>query len=87
MIIKTKLEWRDKLRVWNENKQTIQIESIATTTNGEAFLAQNITAEQFEAATGAMLHVTGQDEDRIEITAFGEVPTVDIPVTVKVVME
>ena len=72
---------------WNENKQTIQIEGIAATTNGEAFLAQNITAEQFEAATSAMLHVTGQDEGHIEITAFGEVPAVDIPVAVKVVME
>ena len=70
---------------WTENVQRVDIPTITISSNGEVHLAQTITLEQIESATSAMLHVTSQGEGYIEITAFGDVPEIDIPIIVKVV--
>ena len=70
---------------WVDNKQTITNSYITTTTSGELTLAKTITAEQVQAAATGMLLITAQNEGSIEITSFGTVPEVDIPVVIRVV--
>lgn len=44
-----------------------------------------LTAEQQAAMAAAMIVCTGQGADRITLSAFGEVPTIDLPVNVMIV--
>ena len=70
---------------WVDNKQTLTNSYITTTTSGELTLAKTITAEQVQAAATGMLLITAQNEGSIEITSFGTVPEIDIPVVIRVV--
>lgn len=45
-------------------------------------LAGNASQEQTEAAVAGILRATGQGEGALTVTAFGEVPKIDIPVNV-----
>lgn len=69
---------------WTDNSQTISVSGISKNSCGSVAPAQNITAEQMSALCDAMLHVTGQSDGAITVTAFQEVPTVDIPIVVTI---
>lgn len=57
--------------------------SIATASNNLIVGAgDNLTAEQLEAMSAATIVCTGQANGRLTLTAFGEVPTIDLPVNV-----
>ena len=64
--------------------QTISVSGLTAAASGDIGLAQTATAEQRAAARAAMLCVTGQAAGTLTITADGDKPTVDIPVTVTI---
>lgn len=70
---------------WNENKQVIASSVFKADSSGELTLAKTITKEQVLAASNAMILITGQNEGNIEVTAFGEIPELDIPIVIRVV--
>lgn len=62
--------------------QTLPVSGLLASQSGDIGLAQSATATQREAARGAMLSVTGQAVGSLTITADGDKPIVDLPVTV-----
>lgn len=62
--------------------QTLSVTGLAADGNGSIGLAQTATAAQREAARDAMLSVTAQAAGTLTVTADGDKPTVDIPVSV-----
>lgn len=62
--------------------QTLTVADLAADGNGSMGLAQTATAAQREAARDAMLSVTAQAAGTLTVTADGDKPTVDIPVSV-----
>ena len=62
--------------------QTITVSGVTASNNGVIGIAQSATAAQREAARAAQLSVTAQSENSITVTADGQKPTVEIPVTV-----
>jgi len=68
---------------WSAGAQTVTVAGVRAGTNGVAYLAQGVTADQAKAAASAMLHVSAQSEGAVVITAFGTVPTVDIPIVIR----
>lgn len=69
---------------WVENSQTIYVDGITLNASGSVAPAQNISADQMSALCNAVLHVTGQADGTITVTAFRDVPTVDIPIIVSI---
>lgn len=65
---------------WVNNTQAITI--AGSTENARIGLAMTATDEQIQAAMLARLLATGQTDNTITVTAFGDIPTVDIPVTI-----
>lgn len=65
--------------------QTLSVAGLTADGNGSIGLAQTATAAEREAARDAMLSVTGQAAGTLTVTADGDKPTVDIPVTVTVI--
>lgn len=62
--------------------QVISVEGMTATSNGTIALSQSATAEQRNAARAALLAIAGQTDGSLTIAADGDLPTVDIPVTV-----
>lgn len=63
--------------------QVIAVEGLKSADqNGSVSVAQNATFEQRQAARMADLCVTGQEEGFLTISADGEMPDLDIPVTI-----
>ena len=69
---------------WSGNTQTVTVAGLGANSNGSADLAMDISTAALTAATKARMRVTGQAEGQITVTAYGTVPTVDIPIVVKV---
>ena len=67
---------------WNNGVYTLSVSGLGATQNGSIGLSQSATSEQSEAAGMALLRVSGQASGSLTITADGDVPTVNIPVTV-----
>lgn len=71
---------------WSEGSspcfQTISVEGLTASQNGVIGVAQDITTQQMEVVCAAELHVSGQSDGAITITANGDRPTCDIPVTI-----
>lgn len=65
--------------------QNVTAAGVAAGGNGFAALAQGASATAREAARDACLSVTGQGNGNITITADGDKPAVDIPITVVVI--
>ncbi len=63
-------------------QQTISVSGLTQTQNGLISIGQTATVEQRTAARNAILAVTGQATGRLTLSADGERPNVDIPVTV-----
>lgn len=62
--------------------QTLSIEGLTATQNGEIAIAMTATATQRDVARRALLSVTGQANGTLTISADGELPITDIPVTI-----
>ncbi len=60
--------------------QELAVAGLTSTQNGNISIGQNATLEQRKAARDAILSVTGQDNNKLVITADGDKPRVDIPV-------
>lgn len=69
---------------WSDNKYTISNTNITTTSVVELLPRENggITQAQMEALSGAMIVGGTQAAGSIQLIALGDVPTVDIPVTI-----
>jgi hypothetical protein len=62
--------------------QTLPVSGVTEDSGGEACIADSVTPEQWAAATAAQLHKTAQGNGFVVISAFGEKPAADIPITV-----
>jgi hypothetical protein len=62
--------------------QTLAVPGITKETNGMINFAHGATTEQRDAARGADLAVIGQSDGELTISADGDLPTVDIPVSI-----
>ena len=69
---------------WRSGKYTFSDSSITSTCVIELLPRENggITKTQYESLAGAMIVGGAQATGSIELTALGDVPTIDIPVTV-----
>ena len=62
--------------------QNITVDGMSPDKNGIAAVSQTAATEQMTAAENAKLRVTGQSEDVVTISCFGEKPGVNIPVSI-----
>lgn len=67
---------------WADGVYTLAIEGVTDTSNQEVLPAVDITTEQLEAMQAANIQDGGQTTGRIMLKAFGDVPTVDLPIRV-----
>ena len=62
--------------------QELTVEGLEATQNGNISVAHSATFEQREMARDAKLCVTGQEKGKLIISADGEMPELDIPVSI-----
>lgn len=70
---------------WSEDSpysQTISIDGLTAEQNGILTIGQNITTEQLEDVVAAEMRISDQVDGAFTITAYGDKPTRDIPVTI-----
>ena len=65
--------------------QEVAVDGLTATHNGTISIAHNATIEQRTSARDAMLAITGQQDGKLIVSADGELPEVDIPVTVIII--
>lgn len=71
---------------WMDGRQTVAVqEGMAPHCNAIVGLAQAATSQQVTSAGNAKLMATAQDLGLLTVTAFGTVPTIDIPITIMMV--
>jgi len=63
--------------------QSVTISGLAATAKIEVGLASNATLAQYDMAVAAKLHATGQADNQVTITAFGNKPSATIPIIVR----
>lgn len=61
---------------------TLSVNGVTTTSNQELLPAVNITEEQLTALQSANIQDGGQSADTIILKAFGDKPTIDLPIRV-----
>lgn len=64
--------------------QTVAVGAVAIESGGSVYVAESATDEQYTAALGAQLRKTAQADGSITVKAYGDKPSVDIPITVEV---
>lgn len=69
---------------WNDRSYTIHQTSIQAYSPGDLSLSQSATEEQYEAWARCLPQVTAQSAGSITLTAWGEVPQIDIPVSLEI---
>jgi hypothetical protein len=67
---------------WSNSVVTVPCEYISEELYGVIVLSQSVTQEQFLAWKNGDIVVSGQTEDSMTFTAFGDTPTVDISVEI-----
>ena len=70
---------------WSENapySQTISVDGLTEEQNGIITIGQNITTEQIEDVVDADMRISSQADGSLTVTAYGDKPTRDIPVTI-----
>jgi hypothetical protein len=67
---------------WADKSYTLSVSGVTATSNQEILPSLNITKEQLEALQAANIQDGGQASGKITLKAFGDVPTVDIPIRV-----
>ena len=61
---------------------TLAVTGVTATSNQELLPALNITSEQLTALQAANIQDGGQTADSVTLTAFGDKPTIDLPIRV-----
>ena len=61
---------------------TLHISGVTDTSNQEVLPALNITAEQLEALQSANIQDGGQATNTMTLKAYGDKPTIDLPIRV-----
>lgn len=69
---------------WIDGTYTVSSESITTTSIQEVVPAIDVTAEQLQALQSANIQDAGQANGSLTIKAYGDVPTIDIPIRIVV---
>lgn len=68
---------------WNDNKQqTVAVAGLGADQNGIVSMSPNLTAEQYDAVVAAKIYLSAQSAGSLTFTCRGEVPTVNIPVSI-----
>ena len=67
---------------WADGVYILTVSGVTATSNQEILPAVDITAEQLEALQGANIQDGGQAAGNITLKAYGDVPTIDIPIRV-----
>lgn len=73
------------MSAWSDDSpyvQTISVEGLNADQNGIITIGQNITTEQLEDVVAADMRISGQVDGAFTVTAYGDKPTRDIPVTI-----
>lgn len=73
------------MSAWSDDSpyvQTISVEGLNADQNGIITIGQNITTEQLEDVVAAEMRISDQVDGAFTITAYGDKPTRDIPVTI-----
>lgn len=67
---------------WSSGTYVLTVSGVTATSNQEILPAVGITAEQLEALQAANIQDGGQAVNNITLKAYGDVPTIDIPIRV-----
>ncbi|MBO5122888.1 MAG: hypothetical protein J6B99_06970 [Oscillospiraceae bacterium] len=67
---------------WSNGAYILTVSGVTATSNQEILPAVNITAEQLGALQAANIQDGGQTAGNITLKAYGDVPTIDIPIRV-----
>lgn len=67
---------------WADGVYILSVDGVTATSNQELLPAVDITAEQLEALQAANIQDGGQTAGNITLKAYGDVPTIDIPIRV-----
>ena len=73
------------MSAWSDDSpyvQTISVEGLNADQNGIITIGQNITTEQLEVPMAADMRISDQADGSLTVTAYGDKPTRDIPVTI-----
>lgn len=73
------------MSAWSDDSpyvQTISVEGLNADQNGIITIGQNITTEQLEDVVAADMRISDQTDGSLTVTAYGDKPTCDIPVTI-----
>lgn len=73
------------MSAWSDDSpyvQTISVEGLNADQNGIITIGQNITTEQLEDVVAADMRISDQADGSLTVTAYGDKPTRDIPVTI-----
>ena len=73
------------MSAWSDDSpyvQTISVEGLTADQNGIITIGQNITTEQLEDVVAADIRISSQADGSLSVTAYGDKPTRDIPVTI-----
>ena len=73
------------MSAWSDDSpyvQTISVEGLNADQNGIITIGQNITTEQLEDVVAADMRITNQADGSLTVTAYGDKPTRNIPVTI-----
>ena len=64
---------------WVENEQTVSIPGLPADAEGDVRIAVSATDDEFLAWSAAIPRVTAHSSGSVTITAYGDVPTINIP--------
>ena len=67
---------------WSNGAYSLAINGVTATSNQEVLPGLDITSEQLTALQGANIQDGGQAMNTITLKAFGDIPTIDIPIRV-----
>ena len=67
---------------WAEGEYTLIVDGVTADSYQEVLPALGISEEQLAALQGANIQDAGQREDAMVLKAYGEVPTIDLPIRV-----
>ena len=67
---------------WVDGVYTLSLDGVTATSNQEILPAVGITTEALEAMQAANIQDGGQSANTIKLKAYGDVPTIDVPIRV-----
>lgn len=67
---------------WVSNVYTLSVDGVTIDSNQDILPSAEVTQAQYESLAGAGIVATGQSIETIELTSFGTVPLIDIPIIV-----